>query len=40
MNCQLVVCEGLNDEAELSRSLYDLKRLYPAVHSISVVPLV
>ncbi len=38
MNCQLVVCEGLNDEAELSRSLYDLKRLYPAVHSISIVP--
>ncbi len=38
MNCQLVICEGLNDGAELKRSLADLKRLYPAVHSISVVP--
>lgn len=38
MNCQLVVCEGLNDGAELERSLSDLKRLFPAVNSISVVP--
>lgn len=38
MNCQLVVCEGLNDGDELKRSLYDLKKLYPAVNSISVVP--
>lgn len=38
MNCQLVVCEGLNDGAELARSLSDLKRLFPAVNSISVVP--
>ena len=38
MNCQLVVCEGLNDGAELERSLRDLKKLFPAVHSISVVP--
>ena len=38
MNCQLVVCEGLNDGAELLRSLDDLEALYPAVSSISVVP--
>ncbi len=38
MNCQLVVCKGLNDGEELRRSLYDLKKLYPAVNTISVVP--
>lgn len=38
MNCQLVICKGLNDGAELQRSLDDLERLYPAVESISVVP--
>lgn len=38
MNCQLVICEGLNDGEELKRSLNDLGALYPAVDSISVVP--
>ncbi|MDY3618489.1 DUF512 domain-containing protein [Agathobaculum sp.] len=38
MNCQLVVCKGLNDGEELRRSLNDLKKLYPAVNTISVVP--
>lgn len=38
MNCQLVVCEGMNDGDELRRSLSDLEKLYPAVSSISVVP--
>lgn len=38
MNCQLVVCKGLNDGEELRRSLRDLKALYPAVSTISVVP--
>lgn len=38
MNCQLVICEGLNDGDELERSLSDLRKLYPAVNSISVVP--
>ena len=38
MNCQLVICEGLNDGEELRRSLADLEALYPAVGSISVVP--
>lgn len=38
MNCQLVVCEGMNDGEELRRSLADLEKLFPAVSSISVVP--
>lgn len=38
MNCQLVICEGMNDGEELRRSLHDLEALYPAVRSISVVP--
>ncbi len=38
MNCQIVCCPGLNDGKELTRSLNDLKALYPAVASVSVVP--
>jgi len=38
MNCQIVCCPGINDGAELQRSLEDLKSLYPAVASVSVVP--
>ena len=38
MNCQLVICKGLNDGEELKRSLYDLEKLFPSVSSISVVP--
>lgn len=38
MNCQIVLCPGLNDGAILERSLNDLERLYPSVNSISVVP--
>ncbi len=38
MNCQLVICEGMNGGDELRRSLADLEALYPAVSSISVVP--
>ncbi len=38
MNCQIVCCPGLNDGEELKRSLCDLKALYPAVSSVSVVP--
>lgn len=39
MNCQIVCCPGLNDGAELQRSMEELAALYPAVHSVSVVPL-
>ena len=38
MNCQVVVCPGINDGDELKRTLLDLTGLYPAVQSISVVP--
>ena len=38
MNCQIVCCPGWNDGSALERTLNDLKSLYPAVHSVSVVP--
>ncbi len=38
MNCQIVLCKGLNDKAELDRSMRDLAQLYPKVASVSVVP--
>ncbi|MBQ9979761.1 MAG: DUF512 domain-containing protein [Oscillospiraceae bacterium] len=38
MNCQIVVCPGLNDGAQLEKSLRDLYSLWPMVPSVSVVP--
>lgn len=38
INCQLVLCKGINDGEELNRSLSDLSELYPSVESIAVVP--
>lgn len=38
MNCQIVCCPGLNDGAELDRSMRDLADMYPGVHSVSIVP--
>ncbi len=38
MNCQIVCCPGWNDGAELQRSMEDLAEMYPAVHSVSIVP--
>ena len=38
MNCQIVCCPGYNDGAALRRSMEDLAALYPAVRSVSVVP--
>ncbi|MCL2053488.1 MAG: DUF512 domain-containing protein [Oscillospiraceae bacterium] len=38
MNCQIVLCPGLNDGDELVRTLTDLGGMYPAVQSIAVVP--
>ncbi len=38
MNCQLVLCPGINDGEELTRSLTDLAALYPAVQSVAAVP--
>lgn len=39
LNCQLVLCPGINDGEELKRSLNDLSKLYPQVESIACVPL-
>lgn len=38
VNAQIVLCRGLNDGAELDRTLEDLSELYPGVASISAVP--
>ena len=38
MNCQIVLCRGYNDGAQLERTLTDLLELYPAVQSIAAVP--
>ena len=39
MNCQIVCCPDLNDKEELQRTMEDLAAMYPAVKSVSVVPL-
>lgn len=38
MNCQIVLCPGYNDKAELDRTISDMAALYPNVISCSVVP--
>ena len=38
MNCQIVLCPGINDGAHLERTVSDLAALFPAVQSVAVVP--
>ena len=38
MNCQIVCCPGLNDGKALMQTMQDLAAMYPAVHSVSIVP--
>ena len=38
MNCQIVSCPGVNDGPALDRTLADLSAMFPAVNSVSVVP--
>lgn len=38
MNCQVVVCPGVNDGEHLQRTMEDLARLYPRVASVAIVP--
>ena len=38
MNCQIVLCKNVNDGENLRKTLTDLKKLYPAVNSVSIVP--
>lgn len=38
INCQIVLCKGLNDGEILKKSLEDLENFFPRVKSISIVP--
>ena len=38
MNTQIVLCKGVNDGEELTRSMRELEAFYPQVQSVSVVP--
>ena len=38
MNGQIVLCKGVNDKAELERSIEDLTKYLPNLESVSVVP--
>lgn len=38
VNCQIVLCKGINDADELERTFGDLLTLIPHINSISVVP--
>ena len=38
LNGQIVLCKGLNDGEMLSRTIEDLKGLYPHIQSVSIVP--
>ena len=38
MNCQIVLCPGINDGKELDRTIKELAQLYPYVNSVAIVP--
>lgn len=38
LNCQIVLCKGINDGKELERSMTDLAALYPSLIGVSIVP--
>ncbi len=38
LNCQIVLCKGLNDGAELDRTMRDLTALTPNLLGVSIVP--
>ena len=38
MHCQIVVCPGINDGTVLHRTIHDLRRRYPRILSVAVVP--
>lgn len=38
MDCQIVLCRGINDEKELDRTLDDLSKMHPNIRSVAVVP--
>ena len=39
LNCQLVLCPGINDGEELRRTLTDLEALMPSLQSVAAVPI-
>ncbi|KMT21425.1 DUF512 domain-containing protein [Clostridium cylindrosporum] len=38
MNCQIVLCPGINDGEELNKTVKDLFSLYPNVSNVAIVP--
>ncbi len=38
MNCQIVLCKGINDGDELKRTINDLSKFIPAIESVAIVP--
>lgn len=38
INCQIVLCKGVNDGKELDKTIQDLAELHPGIKSVSVVP--
>jgi putative radical SAM enzyme (TIGR03279 family) len=38
LNCQIVLCKGINDKEELDKTIKDLASMHPSIKSISVVP--
>lgn len=38
MNCQIVLCKGINDGEELKRTINDLSKFIPAIESVAIVP--
>lgn len=38
VNCQIVLCKGINDGAELDRTIGDLAQFAPGIYSVSAVP--
>lgn len=38
INCQIVLCPGINDNYELEKTIEDLYKLYPQIENVAVVP--
>ena len=38
INCQVVLCPGINDGEELIKTVEDLYKLYPSIENVAVVP--
>ncbi len=38
LDCQIVLCPGLNDGEHLDKTILDLKAFYPGVQSVAIVP--